>query len=422
MLLIVADDFTGALDTGVNFAECGMKTKVITTYPYNFKKLDETVQVLVIDAETRHLSGKEAYERVFGIVTDAQEFGISKIFKKTDSVLRGNIGSELTAAVDAAAHGVLHFFPAFPSMGRTTIAGTHYVNGQPISESAFGKDMYNPVKYSYIPDIIAQQSEMTVKVISDKKLDTETQRKEIAVYDTTDNQQMEYFAQTLCKSEEAFLIAGCAGIASTLAKEMGDSSAKTDSKEKVEKFFVFCGSVNPVTQKQLDYAEQHGFYRMRLLPEECLEKAFFQSERGKKRLEEILKSCKEHSVCMIDTNDRENEMTVSEYAKRANISTEEVRVHITYNLGSMIKIVLAENPDALPFITGGDTLLSFMEQMGIGEIIPLKEAAQGTVLSEFEYCNRSFQALSKSGGFGSEQLLVDLAKAYLDESKQEELL
>ena len=29
-MLIIADDFTGALDTGVKFAEAGAKTKVMT--------------------------------------------------------------------------------------------------------------------------------------------------------------------------------------------------------------------------------------------------------------------------------------------------------------------------------------------------------------------------------------------------------
>ena len=53
-LLMIADDFTGALDTGVKMAEYGMHTKVTTDVSADFSGRDGT-EILVIDAETRHL-------------------------------------------------------------------------------------------------------------------------------------------------------------------------------------------------------------------------------------------------------------------------------------------------------------------------------------------------------------------------------
>ena len=99
-LLIIADDFTGALDTGVQFAAGGAETRVVTNTDYDFDRVDENVQVLVLDAETRHLSRDEAYRVVFHITKKAFESGIPFIYKKTDSALRGNIGSELKAVLD----------------------------------------------------------------------------------------------------------------------------------------------------------------------------------------------------------------------------------------------------------------------------------------------------------------------------------
>ena len=46
-LLIIADDFTGALDTGVQFAA---ETRVVTNVEYDFESAGEEVQVLVLDA------------------------------------------------------------------------------------------------------------------------------------------------------------------------------------------------------------------------------------------------------------------------------------------------------------------------------------------------------------------------------------
>ena len=63
-LLIIADDFTGALDTGVQFAARGAATRVVTDPAFDFAGVDDSVQVLVMDAETRHLSPEDAYSVV----------------------------------------------------------------------------------------------------------------------------------------------------------------------------------------------------------------------------------------------------------------------------------------------------------------------------------------------------------------------
>ena len=165
-LLIVADDFTGALDTGVKFAEYGAQVQVITDYHYDFSNRQEEAEVLVVDAETRHLSSEQAYERVYRIVSGAMKAEIPYIIKKTDSALRGNIGSELTAALEASGSGVLHFLPALPQMGRTTSDGRHYIEGIPVEESVFGRDPYDPVPCSDITELIGLQSEIEVRVIS----------------------------------------------------------------------------------------------------------------------------------------------------------------------------------------------------------------------------------------------------------------
>ena len=113
-LLILADDFTGALDTGVQFAARGASTTVVTDPNFDFSKADPTTQVLVMDAETRHLPPREAYRVIYRAVQNALSSGVSYIYKKTDSALRGNVGSELSAAMAASGVDRLPFIPAFP--------------------------------------------------------------------------------------------------------------------------------------------------------------------------------------------------------------------------------------------------------------------------------------------------------------------
>ena len=73
-LLIIADDFTGALDTGVQFAKSGASTKVIVGTEVDFSCVEETV--LVADTETRHLSKEEAYDIVYELSSKAEKAGV----------------------------------------------------------------------------------------------------------------------------------------------------------------------------------------------------------------------------------------------------------------------------------------------------------------------------------------------------------
>ena len=62
----------------------------------------------------------------------------ARIYKKTDSLLRGNIGAELRALCDAAGSGPLVFAPAYPTGGRTTIDGIHRLEGIPVADASAG--------------------------------------------------------------------------------------------------------------------------------------------------------------------------------------------------------------------------------------------------------------------------------------------
>ena len=91
------------------------------------------------------------------------------------------------------------------------------------------------------------------------------------------------------------------------------------------------------------------------------------------------------------------------------ISIEEVRVRIANRMGELIKEWLKFNLDHTVILTGGDTLLGFMNQINCQEITPICEIAQGVVLSIIHLKDRQLQIVSKSGGFGKETVFVDIA-------------
>ena len=155
-LLIITDDFTGALDTGIQFTKQGVKIQIaVEQNPENISISDST-QVLVIDLETRPLTAQQAYEIVKYVMIWAKRKNIDYIYKKTDSALRGNVGAELKAVSDVYKECV-YFIPAFPKIGRITKNGNHYINNVLLSETAFAKDPFEPVKHSHMKDIITKE-------------------------------------------------------------------------------------------------------------------------------------------------------------------------------------------------------------------------------------------------------------------------
>lgn len=443
-LLIIADDFTGALDTGVKFAASGASVRVVTDYEYEFGRGGKRVQVLVMDAETRHIRDREAYERVYRIVKRAKEAGVRYIYKKTDSALRGNIGSELAAALDASGSQTLHFLPAFPKMGRTTKQGIHYIDGIPVQESVFGKDPFEPVTCSDIPEMIAKQSQVPVRVVTDGRVaeplqgagasrnaadgrDGADAQPMIVVYDADTDEALHSLAAALAKANQLTAVAGCAGMAETLPELLGLTGSAPVIPHFIPGFLVACGSVNPITRKQLDYAEQHGFRRIRLTPPQKLEPGYFETEVGRAKLRELIETVRESPLCILDTNDipaggssgNQTESETMAYARIHGISMEELRVRIATTLGYLVRELVEGGVESTMLITGGDSLLGFMNQIQVYEMTPICEMAPGTVLSQFEIKGRTYEVISKSGGFGEEELLTELAEKIM-KGKEEE--
>jgi uncharacterized protein YgbK (DUF1537 family) len=150
-ILVLADDLTGALESGAAFAQRGIKSAV------NLLKAHRTGEpVLVIDTETRHASEEQAAMRIGQLATSITA---RLIYKKTDSTLRGNIRAELQAL---SQRGPVLFVPAYPQMGRTVHDGCLYVHGIPVEQSPFAKDPVHPVRTGNIAALLADSSNINI--------------------------------------------------------------------------------------------------------------------------------------------------------------------------------------------------------------------------------------------------------------------
>jgi 4-hydroxythreonine-4-phosphate dehydrogenase len=125
-LLIMADDLTGAADTGIFFADQGFATAIALRED----RTQDEPPILVVDTDTRDTDAHTAQERVRAAV--ARHRGRT-IFKKVDSTLRGHIAAELSVVVERH-RGPVICAPAFPATGRITCAGVQFEGGRPLRE------------------------------------------------------------------------------------------------------------------------------------------------------------------------------------------------------------------------------------------------------------------------------------------------
>ena len=408
-ILMIADDFTGALDTGVQLAATGAKTRVITSSSSNLGTIGQGAEVLVVDAETRHLSPEKAFDVVRDIVHQAIELGIPHIYKKTDSALRGNIGAELEALMQASGEEQLPFVPAFPQIDRTTVNGTHYIKGVPVADSVFGQDPFEPVRHSAVSDLIAEQSQVPVFSVSPGGRPVKGQRG-IIVYDAEQVADLETTGRMLAELGKTHILAGCAGFGAVLPGLLGIGNGSLASCPPLsERLLVVCGSVNPITLTQLDEAEKAGFLRFRLSPEQKLATGYWQSEQGTKDLDQLRKLLAEHPRMIIDVNEPRSSDQTGAYAQQHQMDLAAVRVGISQAIGHIVSGLFSSPALGTLLVTGGDTLLQCMETMGVKEVEPVCELASGVVLSRFTYNGYTRQVISKSGGFGSPTLLVEMS-------------
>lgn len=400
-LLLIADDFTGALDTGVQFARRGVVTRIITGSEHRDEAIQfEDTEVLVVDSDSRHRSAEEAYNMIYDWVSWGLDHGISHIFKKTDSALRGNIGSELSAMLDASGEDFLGFIPALPNMHRTTIKGIHYLEGVPIHETVFGKDPFEPIKSSYVKDLFDDQSVDVMVIERNKPIPDSYIAPTIGIFDVVENQDIQIILDKLDALGRKRILAGCAGLGEAWAIQMGKNIENGHKTHLPRPIIIISGSLNPITKKQIRFATENGIPNVSIEDSMLSHRDYLDTEEGKVWVDNLRVKLNRYKALIIDT--REARIPSSKqglYDQRESVSD---------FMGKLAnRFVTVYGCDSL-MIIGGDTLKGFVKEAECEEILLVEEVQIGTVLSTMTIGDNKVWVVSKSGGFGKENLILEI--------------
>lgn len=410
-IAIIADDLTGALDTGIKFINRGMKAQIFLDINFSIDNIEPDTQVLIIDTESRHLTSLEAYQVVYEVVKKCINIPVKIFYKKTDSALRGHIGCELAALHDAL-NKQIHFVPAFPSQGRTTVNGIQFIHNVPLANTMFHHDPLNPIHSSNVADILKIETHLSIKNVSID--DHSIYADDIIIYDSIITEDLQNRLSIIYEQNHLIAVAGCAGFAECIADFI--SPICQDIKvypDKTDLLCVICGSLTDVSKKQLEYAAKFGAKRITLTTEQKFEKNSLTSINviPNNQLDPF-SSSGEKIIC-IDVLGKNVITEALNYAAQNNIQAKEIPSIIALRLCEITHELILTQKNISFLIIGGDTLYSLFKYLKYPKIELLGEPISGMVLMKITLHGTSLQLLSKSGGFGSDHLIIDASKIIL---------
>jgi len=406
-LLIIADDLTGAIDTGVQLAKQDIPTRVIHNYIHDIKKLfdESNVPVMVVNTESRHIGLREAASRVQHVITEAKKAGVNQFYKKTDSTMRGNIGAELEAFKIHTGQQIIGFIPAHPKLNRFTRNGFHYIGNALLHDTEFGKDPLEPITESYIPGIITEQTNQDVVSINLSETESLHGNNGILVFDCQSEADLKHIINYLIKINSGKAIAGSAAMVEFLPDLFHLKRETSIPPKPVSPLLLVNGSLNNISIKQVKFAHNKGL-KVISIPENLLSDKNYLSNPLYLSLQSQIKSTflDDHDIILSTSN-----INKSENSSNPNVKIDSYEI-ISEQIGLIVASILQEATTITLVVFGGDTLMGIMQALSCKYITPKLEILPGVALSLAKTKNGNIYIITKPGGYGEADVIMEIMK------------
>jgi uncharacterized protein YgbK (DUF1537 family) len=411
-LVLIADDFTGANDSGVQFAHSMGPTSVY----YDDEALSISDSVSVIDTESRHLSCSGAASRVAQATERGKRAGAAWFYKKIDSTLRGNIGCELSAVSSVLRDRIVVIAPAFPQAGRTTKDGICLVHGRPVADTEFADDPLSPVTASRISTVLSGRLEEPAAVVSLELLRSDSvdvQRlvaecgSRVLVFDAETNTDLDRIAGATLPHLSHVLYVGSAGLAAALVRRgigsridsrrahkvsptetdgqrvAGVGSESSSKAERETGVLLVVGSAGEVARRQLSRAVRAGVVTaLRCVPGH-------ETRSIVSRASELLSKGMNVALCGPEERLPDGADAVSPL------------------LAGVASTIMEEVTPVGVVATGGETGLALCRAIGTTRFRPIDEVQPGVPFGYLYGGRVAIPAVTKAGGFGDGDVFID---------------
>ena len=258
-LALIADDLTGSLDTGLQFRKKGLTTLV----PLDWSQPLPKAQALVLNTHSRNLPGEIAYRKVNRI---CRPLRARFIYKKIDSTMRGNVGREALAILDAQKIAKAIVVPTVPVMGRTVEGGILRVHGIPLLKTAYARDPFHPLWSSRVSNLLEKETGESVGFIGIKEVrkgpaSLAAKIREVPArllsLDAVDQSDLRIIAAACGLLSGRVLPCGSVGLADELNLPFRSQDRKPSRKAYRGPILIISGSLNPTTADQIEVVREY---------------------------------------------------------------------------------------------------------------------------------------------------------------------
>lgn len=424
MIYIIADDLTGATDTGVQFSKQGYTTRVEIVADADFERManirkpKEIADVLVIDTETRELDSETARLRIRKVLQYLPPGDDDVVYKKVDSTLRGNVGAELDECLSVLQKDICLFAPSYPQNQRITVEGNLLVHDQPVGFSEYYTGNLDPGEASYIPTLLQQETNFPIGRIDVKDVSPGNaaisrqirvltqQGKKILVADATNDQQLQELLYSSFELKESVLYAGSAGLANALSDLCNGTRSQVPTLVPIQQAtLVVSGSMRSIVRRQIEYLKNRvNAYDLPL----DVERIIGSREAYLKRLlSNLTQALRQEHYLVIYPDPRYSETSsTATILSRYGLNFRELGLAIRNFLGELVRRILDKTSPRNLILTGGDTAIGICEHLGIHQLTIIKELLPGIPLSIARLkTGDEVNIVTKAGGFGDEDAL-----------------
>ncbi len=388
--------------------------------------LADEADVLVINTDSRWCDPHTAYMRAKAAAEVFEKAGTSMVYKKIDSALRGNIGTELDAVMDVFGAEVAFVVPAFPATGRVTIEGRQLLRNIPLDEAEVASDLLSPVTESHVPSLLARQTRRQVghvsidQVISGSRVLAETfstklrSGDQIIVVDAFNQAHLGTIASTIASLEYRAVVAGSAGLAGEFPRKLRIACRSDDSTvtSDLGGVLVISGSASSTTRVQLEYAEAAERLPVILIDAGSILRGLDRDQAGTRRIvEQAWSNLSQGRDIIIALGPSVGHgKHGSDDRSQSHRNTEDSH-RITAYLGLLAGKILSACMVAGFVLTGGDTALAVCREIGGIGVAMLDEIAPGMPSGRIVGgAHAGLMVVTKAGSFGGDDAIVEAVR------------
>ena len=429
---IIADDLTGANDTSLQLFLRGCKTQVAFGEDISIDENLKT-EVFAMSTETRNVDAKTAHEKVLNVSENIlKKYNFEYIYKKIDSVLRGNIAVEVVTLLDSLEYDAAVIFPAFPNEGRTTIGGFHLVKGIPLQRTEVSRDPACPIMESNIINLLKSQLPEEMANYTDlisldvvmkgagpiltKLNDLISKGKKLIVADAVSTTDLEQIAFAVTKSSYKILPVGSAGAAQALGKiwhpDTDEDLVKEPQVPNLPKLVV-SGSATDLTASQIKRLQENdnieNTYFIAIKPQNIFSNDF--EEIAQRVLNNLIK---DNTVIIHSSELIENTEELSSLLIENELTKEVFISKICDYLASVTKTVLSQK-EAVLITVGGETSYKCCRAIGSKNLQIIDTVAPAIPLG---VDHKGQLIVTKSGNLGTQNTLIDVVRYFEKEKKK----